>query len=186
MAYKELRDILNPNIIDCINQEKGVAVLKENNPNSKLKKLEIHGLHKEAVVFKLDVDKPAFKCKSPYLNPGERGLHSGCDYVIATSKEQRNILLFCELKSNDIGGGKQQLLSATPFADYLFSLLRIHKNISRDVINSFEKHFVLFRTRGRINKQRVKNDKLRKEPFEGINIKMGENPGQIDISKIIQ
>lgn len=186
MAYKGLREILNPVIIDCINQEKGFAVLKENNPNSKIKRLEIHGLDKHAVVFKLDIEKLEFKYKSPYLNPCEKGIHSGCDYIIATRKEQRNILLFCELKSNDIGGGKKQLLNALPFVDYLFSLLKAHKNIAADIIGSFEKYYVLFSTTGRIKKQRVKNNKLRKEPFEDIKIIMGGDPDKINISKIIE
>ncbi len=186
MAYKELGEILNPFIIDCINQEKGFAVLKEDNPNSKLKKLEIHGLANDAVVFKLDIDRSEFKYKSPYLNPREKGIHSGCDYVIATSNEQRNILLFCELKSDDIGGGKQQLQNAVPFVDYLFFLLQVHKNISKDVLASFEKHYVLFSTTRRIRRQRAKNNILRKEPFGDLKIVMGGDPDKINISKIIQ
>ncbi len=160
--------------------------MTEKNPGSKLRSLEIHGIDKDAVVFKLDETK--IKYKSSYLAPGEKGLHSGCDYVIATKRDKRNILLFCELKSNDCGGGKAQLRNSLPFVEYLLSLLRIHKSIT----TQFEMHHVLFSTSTRIKKQRVKNDKLKKETFPErpgepkIDIVMADAPEMIHIAKIIR
>jgi hypothetical protein len=89
MSFGEIKQILNKQIVMDINQEKGSVPLKENNPQSKLKEVEIYGLHKDTVVFKLDDSK--LKKKSQYLSD-EKGLHSGCDYVIVTRYNEKSIV----------------------------------------------------------------------------------------------
>ncbi len=142
------------------------------------------GLDENALVFKLDNKSPEFKCKSAYLNPELKGIHQGCDYVIVTKYQDSDIILFCELKSNNIGGDKQQLWSSIPFVDYLFSLLK-HHNDSIEV-NSFRNYFVLFTQRRALNKQRTYNPEYKKHEYKGIQVILAGNPKDINLDKIIR
>ncbi|CAN2042632.1 Type I restriction enzyme R protein N-terminal domain-containing protein [Candidatus Magnetomoraceae bacterium gMMP-15] len=185
MPYSDLKNLLNPEILQNIDQEKNCVKLKEDSADAKLKSVWIYGLDKNALVLKFDVQKSKttdFSKKSAYLNPIAKGIHKGCDYVLITRHNKKNVIVFIELKSNNISGAKQQLLSSIPFMDYLASLLKIHKN--KD-INEFKRYFILF-SKKRMSKQRTKNSALRSEEYKSISVKMAGNPGRINIGKIIK
>ena len=57
MTFSAVKEILNEKVIVAINQDKGSVPLKEDDPQSKLKKVEIYGLHEDTIVFKLDYKK---------------------------------------------------------------------------------------------------------------------------------
>ncbi|OQY01469.1 MAG: hypothetical protein B6I26_03840 [Desulfobacteraceae bacterium 4572_130] len=148
--YNDIKSLLNPEIIQDIDQEKGEVTLKETDKKAKLKSVLLRGLDKNAIVFKLDKNKKDFKIKSAFLNPGLKGIHKGCDYVII----DRNTIIFCELKSKNIKGADEQLICSIPFIDYLLSLLKIHKKKSE----CFHQYFIKFSyPSSKLKKQRGKN-----------------------------
>ncbi len=153
MPYSAIKSLLNPDILKGIDQVNGRVQLKEVSSEAKLRSVWIHGLHENAVVFKLDKDHKDFSKKSPFLNPSLKDIHKGCDYIIISRHGNRNAIIFCELKSNDQGGAKRQLHCSIPFVDFLTSLLKIHGG---EDIGGFERHFVIFSSAKRLRKQRTK------------------------------
>jgi len=187
MTATILTQLLNPLVIQNFNTEKGFVVLKEDGKETKFKPMEIHGLDKEnTVIFKLDLDKSGFKAKSAYLNPTQKGIHSGCDYVIFTKFQNENIVMFFELKSDEPRGAEKQLLASIPFWEYLSSLLYHHYSIDA---KSFKRHYYIFQTK-RIAKQTTKYDKLIREQFSKdnitITIKISENCQKIHLAKLLR
>lgn len=183
MLYIAIKSLLNPKIIQDIDQELRQVKLTENAKEAKLKSLLCCGLDENTVVFKLDKNHKDFSKKSAFLNPTHKNIHKGCDYVIITKYENKNVIIFCELKSNNISGAKNQLFCSIPFIDYLISLLKTHKNVN---INEFERHFVIFSSASRLRKQRTKNTKLESVPYENIKIKLVGAPVKINIGKILR
>lgn len=177
MLYDELKKIINPGMLKGIDEEKMCVELKEKLPEGRFQSVSIYGIDEKSLVIKADGSSGKF----PYLNPNIRDIHKRCDYVIITKHGDKNIILFCELKSVRKAGAKRQLLYSIPFIDYLMSLFNIH--IGED-ISDFEKHFVIF-SKKNLGKQRAKNNRLTSKEFKGISIKMAGSPKNINISKII-
>ena len=182
MPYTAIKRLLNPVIIQDSDQERGRVQLKENAANAKLKSLWCYGLDDNSVVFKLDKNHKNFSKKSAFLNPGHKDIHKGCDYIIITRYKNKNAIIFCELKSNNIAGAKKQLFCSVPFIDYLISLLKTHQDID---IGGFERHFVIFSSSRRFRKQGISR-KLESVSYENISsIKMAGSPQQIHIGRIL-
>ena len=182
MLYDNIREILNRQVLVTVDQIKNKIILKENSKQSKTKPIELYGINKDAVVFKLDIDKSGFKLKSNYLSK-KKGIHAGCDYVIITEYSGETIVLFCELKSDDEGGAKSQLINSIPFIEYIKSLISVHYETDLPIFNNY---FVIFSTKkSRIDKQKTSSRKLHVEEFRNNLIRYGGNPNRINISKII-
>jgi len=186
MFSDKIKQILNKEIISDINIEKGSIHLKEDNADSKIRSVEIHGLHPDTIVFKLDIDKAKFKKKSPYLNETQKGLHSGCDYILVTKTDAgEKVVLFCELKSQ-AKNAASQLRNSIPFIEYMASLLNIHHNFDFDDGN-FKRHFIVF-TQKRLNKNRIyqgATSELDTKKFEGLTINYFKNKQKISLSNIL-
>lgn len=187
MPFNYIKRILNKEIIKEINSEKGSIRLKEDNIDSKIRSVEIHGLHPDTIVFKLDIDKKKFKQKSPYLNETEPRLHSGCDYILVTKTDAgEKVVLFCELKSTEKGAAAQ-LRNSIPFIEYMASLLKIHHNFNFDDGN-FKRHFIVF-IRKRLNKERTyhgETSEFYTKKFEGLTINYFKNKQTISLSNILK
>ncbi|MDM8542744.1 hypothetical protein QUF90_16845 [Desulfococcaceae bacterium HSG9] len=177
MPYTAIKALLNPEIIQGLDTELGRVKLKESAAGTKLQPLWCWGLDEHSVVFRPD----KLKTKSALLNPKHKGIHKGCDYIIITKYENRNAIIFCELKSNDHKGAKEQLYCSIPFIDYLISLLKIHFG---EDIGGYERHFVIFSTARRLRIKRT-SKKLKSESHKGIPVKLAGNPPKIHIKKIL-
>lgn len=187
MTFSAVKEILNEKVIVAINQDKGSVPLKEDDPQSKLKKVEIYGLHEDTIVFKLDYKK--IKKKSDYLSNKE-GLHSGCDYVIVTRYKEKNFILFSELKSSIKSrsireSAGEQLRHSTPFIEYIVSLLKIHYGLNFE----FKYHYIVFGLK-RLNKKRTYTGKriIDYSPvkFKDLTIKFFKNTEEVYISEILR
>jgi hypothetical protein len=183
MTFSAVKKILNKKVLVAINREKGSVPLKEDDPQSKNRKVEIWGLHKDTIVFKLDYKK--FKKKSAYLSDN-KGLHSGCDYVIVTRNKGKRFILFLELKSNSKGAAAQ-LRNSIPFIDYMTSLLKIHHGFDFDI--GFDRRYIVFFAGKGLNKKRIYSGHKSKDCFiekdEGLTINCFKNTEKIYISKIL-
>lgn len=183
MCLAKIKDVLNPKIIKAVDQGKCSVKLKEDDPGSKFPGVVIEGLHRDSVVFKLDIGKKGFKKKSPYLSD-KKGLHAGCDYVIATKLGNEHLILLCELKSESKKRANAQLLYSTPFIDYLFSLLKVHHDL--DLKSDFKPHYIVFATR-RLNKKRTRPmQEPEKIKYQHLLIKIFKNQKSIYLSEIVR
>ncbi len=180
MSFGEIKQILNKKIVMDINQEKGSVPLKENDPQSKLKEVEIYGLHKDTVVFKLDYRQ--LKKKSQYLSD-EKGLHSGCDYVIVTRYKEKDFILFLELKST-YKGAAAQLRNSIPFIDYMASLLNIHYNFDFGP-ERFKRHYIVFVAKRLDKRSPYPGKEPSQKKYKELTIKCFKNTQKINLSKIL-
>ena len=184
MPFNSIKSLLNPEILYDIDQSGKQVTLKEKLQNSKRRSIiSIGGLSSNTIIFKLDKNKKGFTYKSGFLNPAHIDIHKGCDYVIITEHKKRQVIVFCELKSGKISGGKDQLFYSVPFIDYLASLVKTHK---RKSIEAFERHFVIFSNSGKIKKQNIKNKKLQSYRHKNIKVKHARNHNKINIGRILQ
>jgi hypothetical protein len=181
MPYSAIKFLLHPDIIKNIDQVKGRVQLKETAKEAKLKSVWLHGLDSNAIVFKLDKNHKSFSKKSAFLDPGFKDIHKGCDYIIITRHKDRNAIIFCELKSNNHKGAKNQLYCSIPFVDFLISLLKIHKE---ENIGDYERHYVIFSSAKNLRKQRT-GKKLKSETYKNISVKLAGSPPNINIGKIL-
>ena len=161
MAHIELGKLLDIDAKighDQINHE---VSLKEpgKGGGTKIKEFIVGGLSSDALVCKLD-------CKdriTEYFNKSYPDVHSGCDYLIYTSIDDKKYLLVCELKSNCIKGFDKQINNTILFWNYIEKILLHHKNI--DITNT-HKIAVLFST-GQSSK-RPTSGKFRKSNRNGL------------------
>ncbi len=174
MPYSELKTLLNPSVISYIDHAKGRVQLEENTEDSKLKPIWLNGLSKNAVVFKLDKEN----INMDFIDPGLNNIYKRCDYIIISSYQTKNVIIFCELKSNSHKGAKQQLHSSIPFIDFIASLLNTH--YEQD-IRQFKRYFVLFSTSAKART----SSKLKSETFKGIKIKLAGNPSKISLDELL-
>ncbi len=176
MSYADLEKLLNPEIVknDFLSGNK-VKLIETDIPKQVI---TIDGVdNNNCLVFKPDHFEKKGKC--PYLNQSEGILiHKRCDYIIITKYNKKNIVIFCELKSNKIYYGYDQLLYTTSFFEYLASLLKIDKNID---IRKAKKYYIMFSTR---SYKRKTNNKLQVRQHKSISVKKARY-GKIHISKII-
>ncbi len=175
MSYADLEKLLNPKIVK--NDLFSLNKVKLNEKNNH-RHVTIDGIdNNNCLVFKPDYFEKKGKC--PYLNPdGGIFIHKRCDYIIITKYNKKNIVIFCELKSNKTYDGYDQLLYTTSFFEYLESLLRIDKNID---IRKTEKYYIMFSTK---QHKRKTNNKLQVRQHKSISVKKARY-GKIHISKII-
>jgi len=176
MLYTDLEELLNPEIVEnSLLSGNKVKLIETDIPKQVI---TIDGIdNNNCLVFKPDYFEKKGKCL--YLNQ-DTGLliHKRCDYIIITKYKDENIVIFCELKSNKIDGGYDQLLYTTSFFEYLESLLKIDKNID---IRKAKKYYIMFSTR---SYKRKTNNKLQVKQHKSIFVKKARY-GKIHISKII-
>lgn len=114
------------------NQER-ILVVKENDPQSAIHRLEIKDIPDESFAFTLDYKASStdrhqycFKQISAYLHPenGE-GINKGCDAVLITSYKSHWYALILDLKSEkpDIPSTEKQLRNSELFVKYVCTLI---------------------------------------------------------------
>lgn len=97
-------------------------IIKEDEPESKIKKIKISSEENKAVCFKLDCRKQ--KVASNYINNTIEGLASGCDCIIFYAENGKNLIIFVELKSNNFREENisNKYKASTSFCKYLLAL----------------------------------------------------------------
>jgi len=123
-----------------INNGRRFAMLKECGIGSKLKRVDIYDIPEGSILIKLDqYNQPDSLFKN------HRGQRKRCDYVLVTTIENRDILLFIEMKSSRIRNIEieQQFKGAECVIDYCDAVLnRFHGQ--DDLLKKHTKHFVIF------------------------------------------
>jgi len=157
-----IRQVLNQDAVSVPAQDsksgRWFIQLKENDPSSKLKTVNIYGVSSDAVAVKLDSGDPPAD-----LLDKKDGQRKRCDYLLLTEYQQRKILLYIDLKSNCVKAAvKLQLKGGVCLVKYLSAVMeQFHDR--QDFFASWESRFVVFYKPLRLSKipsrapQAVKN-----------------------------
>jgi hypothetical protein len=133
MPIRSLKELLHPKIvcaIDTSDHQMAAVTLKEDNPATKLQPINLLIPTHNCVVFQLDMPRNRhFKFKSNFLDGEKKGIHQGCDYVVACLYQDRIQFVLIELKSDCPSGSATQLWHTTPFVKYLIELLKTHYEV---------------------------------------------------------
>lgn len=124
----------------CINNGRRFAMLKESEKDSKLKRVDIYDVPEGSILIKLDqFNQPDSLFKS------HKGQCKRCDYVLVTTIENIDILLFIEMKSSKIRNIEieQQFKGAECVIDYCDAVLNRFHN-QDDLLKKHAKRFVIF------------------------------------------
>lgn len=144
---------------------------------TKIRDFIIGGLSDDALVCKFDCKERT----TEYFNKSYPDVHSGCDYLIYTTLNEKKYLLACELKSNCIKGFDRQIVNTLLFWDYIAEILRTHRGLD---ISDTQKIAILFST-AKIKKTRT-NGKFRKTNKNGLSYIDAGNPLRVNISRLIE
>jgi hypothetical protein len=134
-AFKE---IVNPAVIINIVSGDKLLTLKENSPESKIKKLHIKDVPENAFAFTLDhqvygKEQRYFQQLSCYVNRGnDKGINKGCDLVLLVPQKNSHwMVLIFDLKSDKPRkeDTEKQLLNSELYVRYLISLVKFHYSI---------------------------------------------------------
>lgn len=107
----------NEQVIQDFDQVGGEISLKEESTGQSV---IISGIPNNAVLLKLDVDRPNYKVRSAYLRKGIEFIHKGCDYCLILP-DLKLIVLF-ELKSKNPKGYADQFVASELFIEYCIKL----------------------------------------------------------------
>ncbi len=123
--------------------------LKENGIQAKLRKVDLYDVPSDSLLLKLDSYQQPLT-----LFDGKKGERKRCDYILITHLEERDILLFIELKSGSCKSTeiKQQFKGSQCVIDYCNSALN-HFYSQNNYFDSFDKHFVVFYKSSSISKR---------------------------------
>ncbi len=117
------------------------ARLKENDPSAKLKKVDIYDIPQGSILIKVDE-----YCTLPdTIFKDNEGQRKRCDYVLVSSINGNNLILFIELKSANIRKAdvERQFKGAECIIDYCDAALNRFHNQS-DLLKGHKKRFVIF------------------------------------------
>lgn len=104
-------------VIQGFDQNRGELVLKEEGTNQSI---VIGGIPIDAILIKLDIDKPNYKIRSSYFRPGQKFIHQGCDYCLILPSS--NLAILFELKSSYPKGYVDQFTASELFIEYCTKL----------------------------------------------------------------
>ncbi|MDR1964739.1 MAG: hypothetical protein LBQ50_13275 [Planctomycetaceae bacterium] len=146
--------LLIPELFGKINNQ--TAILEENEPDAKLKIVNIDEVPNDSILIKIDYGQA-------YNNifRNQKGELKRCDYIlVANLNENKKVLLFIEMKSQYIDGNEliQKFHASECLFDYIVSTLKhFHdQNINCD---EYKKRFILFQKK-RIDKKGTRPSKV--------------------------
>jgi len=174
--YRNLKNIINSDILNSIDQNDGYVNLKEDiAPRYKNNPILLGGLHRDTVVVKLD------KIQCNYLNKRYSNINRNCDYLLFSEINNKNYAVFIELKSKKGIAGYNQIKYSVPFVKYLEAILTEETGSNKP----FKQVYVVFKTPSRLSKQRTKNIGIKTVKIDNRNIKIINKPHKINITKLI-
>jgi hypothetical protein len=132
----KIKKIINPQVVLNICTDNQTLTIKENDPQSKIKKLIIKDIPEDAFAFTLDY-KPkqhdrCFQQLSCYVNKATKGINKGCDLVLMIPQENKEIkILIFDLKSDKPKREETriQLLNSELYVHYLLLMVENHHDI---------------------------------------------------------
>lgn len=135
---KELKEIVNPDVVIDICVGSKTLIVKENGASSKIKKLVINGIPDKAFAFTLDHQPKgraaiSYKQLSCYVDAAcDSGANKGCDLVVVTDlgDHKYRVLVF-DLKSDKPRkvATEKQLLNSELYVKYLMAMLENHSGV---------------------------------------------------------
>lgn len=149
--------------IMCINNS---IIIKENNSNTKLKKITIRNFNDSDKYFAFSLDINKYKQLSLYIN--RKDFNKGCDGIIFLYKNSFLYILLCELKSSKPKPKDyvNQIKSSEAFVYYLLKQFKIFNKtpVLEDKIKIIR---LLFDTKN-INKGYIRNGLLNEKINDNI------------------
>ena len=145
MNFAVLHDLLMPHMFGEIDSEgsSSVAILEENDPCAKLKRIDICDVPNDSVLIKMDGSE------EPYtLFLENHGQRKRCDYLLIMMLHGRGILLFMEMKSDNVKSTEveQKFMASQCLWDYIVSMLgRFHD--CPGMFASYKQRFIRFQKR---------------------------------------
>jgi hypothetical protein len=137
-----LRELLMPDLLGEIVSDNGsrFALLREQSPDAKLKRVDIQGVPAGSLLIKLDSYEPPVS-----LFKGDRGQRKRCDYVLFTVFGGQGYVLFIELKSATLKRTQYiaQFKGAECAIDYCHAVLKRFYGHDQ-LVSSFSRRFVVF------------------------------------------
>ena len=146
-VYAALRHLLAPEVILPVNSQRQTEPtlrLRETDPGSKLKFIELSGFETHVLAFKMDSAQGRV---SALLNAQCKDIHKGCDALIFARIQQQDYIFICEMKSDKPKGFVPQFKSSEAFLDYLDALLKAFSGFS---IEGFQRTRLVFSTGKRL------------------------------------
>ena len=133
---KKITEIINSDVILKPCTENQTLTIKEDAPQSKIKKLFINGVPENAIAFTLDYktrrNPRCFEQLSCYFNKTSEIINKGCDLILIAPQtdSQWKILIF-DLKSDrlKVKETNEQLLNSELFILYLLLILKEYYKI---------------------------------------------------------
>jgi len=137
-----IRELLVDDIIGEFGNDHGrsFARLRETGAEAKLKKVKVFDVPDSSILINLD------RCEQPKtLFRNEKGQRQRCDYVLLTIFNNREFMIFIEMKSTTVKDTEvqRQFKGAECIMDYCNAALnRFHDQ--RNLLSAFQKRFVVF------------------------------------------
>ncbi len=187
----KLRDVILPDVILNISTADGTLILKENAPDSKIKKLFIKGLPEQSFAFTLDhsakKNKHCFKQLSCYLNPASEKVNKSCDLVIVVNTENKWQVLVLDMKSDkpSLNETEIQLLNSELYVKYLLSLVKHHFELDIPQV-IYQRTMVTTMFRG-VQKESIykPNDgKFNRRSFRTVPVSVVNQEGHVHLRKL--
>lgn len=152
MLIDAFKEIINPDVVHPIITDDDTLIFKESAVGSKIKKLYIQKIPKNAFAFTLDYlpnrDKKSqmlYSKLSNYFNSdNDIGINKSCDLVILFKEKSWGILLL-ELKSDNPAkeSTEKQLTNSELFIKYIESLVVEYYSTNSENISLYRKAVVL-------------------------------------------
>ncbi len=129
MIIDSLKQIILPKYELSINSSKvedSSIIIKETQKDTKLKTVELTGFFSEHTYgFTLEGKKEDNQPICKYFDSEQKNINKVCDGIIFSQIENKNYILFCELKSDRLTPSDYlvQYQNSTLFIDYLINIL---------------------------------------------------------------
>jgi len=161
--YKEIfvsPFIVVPKKTDC---EYSVTLIEEDKA-AKLKEITIHNVPKNTILLSLyQYSQLGIGNKLKKIIKADLGVFRCCDYVLATIDDNRIVLVYIEMKSEESQHGDiiKQFKGATCFIGYCHAIIQTFFNIPKEEFQSIRLYYVLI-SKARLNKKPTKNMNYKK------------------------
>ena len=136
-----LKNLFNENLIGAVGKKLGrnFVQLREEDAGAKLRNITIFDVSTDSVLVNLDKSNPPNS-----LFKKSKGMRKRCDYVLVTTVNQEQYLLFIELKSGKISRDvEKQFKGAECVIDYCSATLsRFHD--AENLFEGYKKRFICF------------------------------------------
>jgi hypothetical protein len=175
ISLEDIKNALQKLLISDLfgNIENQTAILKEDDISAKLKEVNIIDVPDNSILIKIDYGNTYND-----IFRSDDGQRKRCDYLLITNGVHKRILLFIEMKSNELKEAEiiQKFLATECLLDYIVSMLNRFHKIDID-LGECKKRFVSFQKK-RIPKTKIHSakDGTKPENYRPMNFNPNKPP----------